>query len=140
MGRAVTARWNAGDLRALNEVLAPAKIVHKTDGRRDPVDGHFTTACGLRSITGGVGELDSRNMSKAWRFVTCAKCKRVQVRGVTPAMVRMLERAAVDPIYGKPKTRLLLTRNALTARGLLFGGEVTEAGRAYLAARKKGKP
>jgi len=108
--------------------------VHKTDGRRDPLDRSLKTACGIHSMTGGVGELDSSELSTSWRFVTCEKCKREQTRGITPAMVRMLESA---PVYGRPQTRLFHTKKALTVRGLLAGGELTDAGRAYLDARKK---
>ncbi len=115
--------------------MGESVTVHKTNGRRDQVDNAIKTACGIRSQTGGVGELNTWELSPRWSFVTCAKCKRRQVAGVSPAMLRVLRAAARGPIYGAPPH----TKRALGVRGLLSRDEVTDDGRAYLASRKRGR-
>jgi hypothetical protein len=95
-------------------------VKHHTDGRRDPVDGHLSTACGLRSLTGGIGELDDRDLASAWAFVTCKLCLRrvsLTAESLSAPMRRLL--AVKVRGDGAPHSHAH-TFNALVKRGLLW--------------------
>jgi len=114
------------------------KPAHKV-GKAAAIDARLKTACGIVGLRGDFNDelaADGKTLriTRAWSDVTCEACRRAQVTGLSPLMIKCLT------AFANPRARSYgpdATVRALYIRGLLAFGALTPAGRSYLAKRKR---